>query len=190
MSNKMNEYLIKCLEFIPFEVLQLTTPNHPSFSCPSRVSTIKPHSITAQNIRDSSGPNHFDSRSFCTATELPNCLMWLLLLLFVKWLFDVHHFIWPITLLALERGFCSITIIVQFFFSKINCRSEVVERNKILLFCVNTSMLISQWLCMNNPILIVFSAKNKISSAICLHINISSFKFSVFIHTLNAKICL
>lgn len=95
---------------LPFDVLQFTTPNHPPFSLPSRVSTIKPHSMTAQNIRDSSGPNHFDSRNFCTATELPNDLMLLLLfvLLLVKWWFDVHHLIWPMTVLARLRGFWSI----------------------------------------------------------------------------------
>lgn len=96
---------------LPFDVLQLTTPNHPSFSLPSRVSTMKPHSMTAQNIRDSSGPNHFDSRNFCTATELPNDLILLLLfvLLFERWWFDVHHLICPITVLARERGFESIS---------------------------------------------------------------------------------
>lgn len=105
---------------VPFVVLQLTTPNQPSFSCPSRVSTMKPHSITAQNIRLSSGPNHFDSRNFWTATELPNCLtadaewllllfVWLLLLLVKSGAVDDdHHLIWPITLLARERGFWSI----------------------------------------------------------------------------------
>lgn len=95
---------------LPLDVLQLTTPNHPPFSLPSRVSTMKPHSMTAQNMRDSSGPNHLDSRSFCTATELPNVLQWLLLLLllFVRWWFDVHHLIWPMTVLARERGFWSI----------------------------------------------------------------------------------
>lgn len=100
---------------LPFDVLQFTTPNQPSFSWPSRVSTMKPHSITAQNIRDSSGPNHFDSRSFCTATELPNCLMWLLLLLLLwlwlmKLLLDVHNLIWLITLF--RRGFWSIVALI------------------------------------------------------------------------------
>lgn len=107
------EFCLICLKAqkkLPFDVLQLTTPNHPSFSWPSRVSTIKPHSMTAQNIRDSSGPNHLDSRSFCTATELPNDLIVLLfvVLLFETWWFDVHHLICPITVLARERGFWSI----------------------------------------------------------------------------------
>lgn len=65
-------------------------------------------------MRDSSGPNHFDSRNFCTATELPNDLIWLLfvagVLLFVwnGWFDEVHHLIWPMTLFARERGFASI----------------------------------------------------------------------------------
>lgn len=68
-------------------------------------------------MRDSSGPNHFDSRNFCTATELPNDLIWLLLLVggvFVLFVWngwfddDVHHLIWPMTVFARERGFASI----------------------------------------------------------------------------------
>lgn len=66
-------------------------------------------------MRDSSGPNHFDSRSFCTATELPNDLIFVLLVagvlvLFVwnGWFDDVHHLICPMTVFARERGFASI----------------------------------------------------------------------------------
>lgn len=87
--------------------------------------------MTAQNIRDSSGPNHLDSRNFCTATELPNDLIFallLLLLLLLKWWFDVHHLICPITELARERGFWSIClatlaaafVVVKVFFDVIN----------------------------------------------------------------------
>lgn len=36
-----------------------------------RISTMKPHSTTAQKMRCSSGLNHLDSRSFWTATLLP-----------------------------------------------------------------------------------------------------------------------
>lgn len=126
------------IECLPFDVLQLTMPNHPSFSCPSRVSTIKPHSITAQKMRDSSGPNHFDSRNFCTATELPNDLMWLLLVagvlvLFVwnGWFDDVHHLIWPMTVFARERGFASI------FTSDLdeNMRAAAYQKCEMQFFC-------------------------------------------------------
>lgn len=120
-KRKQNEF-VYCY-VLPFDVLQLTTPNHPPFSLPSRVSTMNPHSITAQNIRDSSGPNHFDSRNFCTATELPNILQLLLLLLLllllfvVRWWFDVHHLIWPMTVLARERGCWSICLrILRYLF--------------------------------------------------------------------------